>query len=81
MEIAPSVSRAIKAGDWFKTIRTERSIIRIQKRAFLLFESLLSKIKTDLIKFLLNLNIVVSSEEREKIKRNYPREKNRKKSR
>ena len=33
-----------------------------KKEAFILFEDLLSKIKTDLIKFLLNLNIVVSTE-------------------
>ena len=32
----------------------------VKKEAFLLFEGLLSKIKNDLIKFLLNLNIVVS---------------------
>ncbi len=35
-----------------------------KKEAFVLFEGLLSKIKTDLIKFLLNLNIVISSEEK-----------------
>jgi preprotein translocase subunit SecA len=34
-----------------------------KKEAFVLFESLLLKIKNDLIKFLLNLNIVVSNEE------------------
>ena len=34
-----------------------------KKEAFLLFEGLLSKIKNDLIKFLLNLNIVVSNNE------------------
>ena len=34
----------------------------------MLFRSLLSKIKNDLIKFLLNLNIVVSSEEKTKEK-------------
>jgi preprotein translocase subunit SecA len=34
-----------------------------KKEAFLLFEGLLAKIKNDLIKFLLNLNIVVSDEE------------------
>ena len=33
-----------------------------KKESFLLFEGLLSKIKNDLIKFLLNLNIVVSNE-------------------
>ena len=40
-----------------------------KKEAFLLFESLLTKIKTDLIKFLLNLNIVVSSEGEKKDKK------------
>ena len=34
-----------------------------KKEAFLLFEGLLSKIKNDLIKFLMNLNIVISNEE------------------
>tara|TARA_B100001063_G_scaffold11147_1_gene8678 strand:+ start:7526 stop:10090 length:2565 start_codon:yes stop_codon:yes gene_type:complete len=37
-----------------------------KKEAFVLFEGLLLKIKNDLIKFLLNLNIVVSSEETKK---------------
>ena len=37
-----------------------------KKEAFVLFEGLLLKIKNDLIKFLLNLNIVVSSEEKDK---------------
>ncbi len=35
-----------------------------KKEAFVLFEGLLAKIKTDLIKLLLNLNVVVSSEEK-----------------
>ena len=37
-----------------------------KKEAFVLFEGLLAKIKNDLIKFLLNLNIVVPSQEEEK---------------
>ncbi len=42
-----------------------------KKEAFVLFESLLAKIKTDVIKLLLNLNIVVSNNENgEKIKDN-----------
>lgn len=46
-----------------------------KKEAFVLFEGLLVKIKNDLIKFLLNLNIVVSKEEKnenneEKVKEN-----------
>ena len=37
-----------------------------KKEAFVLFEGLLEKIKDDLIKFLLNLNIVVSNQEEKK---------------
>ena len=37
-----------------------------KKEAFVLFEGLLNKIKSDLIKYLLNLNIVVSNEEQNK---------------
>ena len=37
-----------------------------KKEAFVLFEGLLLKIKSDLIKFLLNLNIVVSNDEQKK---------------
>jgi preprotein translocase subunit SecA len=37
-----------------------------KKEAFVLFEGLLAKIKNDLIKFLFNLNIVISNEENEK---------------
>ena len=37
-----------------------------KKEAFILFEGLLLKIKNDLIKFLLNLNVVVNNEEEEK---------------
>jgi len=36
-----------------------------KKEAFILFEGLLLKIKNDLIKFLLNLNVVVNNEEKE----------------
>ena len=39
-----------------------------KKEAFVLFEGLLEKIKNDLIKFLLNLNIVVSEKEENKEK-------------
>ena len=41
-----------------------------KKEAFVLFEGLLAKIKNDVIKFLLNLNIVVSNQEEEKIANN-----------
>ena len=47
-----------------------------KKEAFFLFEGLLLKIKKDLIKLLLNLNIVVPNEENEKIKKEQPKEKN-----
>ena len=39
-----------------------------KKEAFTLFEGLLEKIKNDIIKFLLNLNIVVSNEEQKEEK-------------
>ena len=38
-----------------------------KKEAFALFEGLLEKIKSDVVKFLLNLNIVISNEEKKKI--------------
>ena len=41
-----------------------------KKEAFVLFESLLIKIKNDLIKFLLNLNIVIPEEKQEKVDSN-----------
>ena len=51
-----------------------------KKEAFILFEGLLAKIKNDLIKFLLNLNIVVSSDEQNiEVKKNKVREKEDKK--
>ena len=37
-----------------------------KKEAFVLFEGLLEKIKNDLVKFLLNLNIVTSEKEEKK---------------
>ena len=47
-----------------------------KKEAFFLFEGLLSKIKKDLIKLLLNLNIVVPTEKNEKTKKDKSEEKN-----
>ena len=41
----------------------KRTFIKFKKEAFILFEGLLIKIKNDLIKFLMNLNIVVSNED------------------
>ena len=51
-----------------------------KKEAFVLFEGLLEKIKNDLIKFLLNLNIVVSDkvEKKEEKKKNVERKLNKK---
>ena len=40
-----------------------------KKEAFVLFEGLLTKIKNDLIKFLLNLNIVVSDKEEKEVEK------------
>ena len=45
-----------------------------KKEAFVLFEGLLLKIKNDLIKFLLNLNIVISNEEKSENKQEEIRE-------
>jgi preprotein translocase subunit SecA len=46
-----------------------------KKEAFILFEGLLGKIKNDLIKFMLNLNIVVSNEDQNKEIKKEPVEK------
>ena len=46
-----------------------------KKEAFFLFEGLLSKIKKDLIKLLLNLDIVVPTEKNEKLKKDKSEEK------
>ena len=43
-----------------------------KKEAFILFENLLKKIKVDIIKFLLNLNIVFSDEKRPEEKKEVP---------
>ena len=43
-----------------------------KKEAFSLFEGLLEKIKTDVVKFLLNLNIVVKDQKEEKIETQRP---------
>tara|TARA_B100001996_G_scaffold161754_1_gene123334 strand:+ start:2566 stop:5121 length:2556 start_codon:yes stop_codon:yes gene_type:complete len=43
-----------------------------KKEAFTLFEGLLEKIKTDVIKFLLNLNIVISENKKEEEKETQP---------
>ena len=40
-----------------------------KKEAFVLFEGLLEKIKVDVIKFLLNLNVVISENKNEKIEK------------
>ena len=61
MEISSSIFRAIETSNWFKTIRSKDPLQNL-KEAFLLFESLLSKIKYDVIKLLLNLNILVTND-------------------
>ena len=50
-----------------------------KKEAFVLFEGLLLKIKNDLIKFLLNLNIVVNNEEQKKVEEKISNDKSEKK--
>ena len=50
-----------------------------KKEAFALFEGLLEKIKTDVIRFLLNLNIVIKNEEKDnRLSNNEPNMKNQK---
>ena len=39
-----------------------------KKEAFALFETLLDKVKTDVIKFLLNMNLIFNNEEKAKRK-------------
>ena len=58
LEITHSISGTIKTSNWFKIIWTKRSFSRIQKEAFLLFENLLGKLKTDYVTMLLNLKII-----------------------
>ena len=43
-----------------------------KKESFALFEGLLEKIKVDVIKFLLNLNVVVKDQEKEETKIQIP---------
>ena len=62
MEITLAIFRTIKTGNWFEAIWPKRPLSEFKKEAFVLFEGLLLKIKNDLIKFLLNLNLVVSNE-------------------
>ena len=80
MEITFTILRTIKAGYWLKTIWSKRiHYLNLKKKAFVLFEGLLLKIKNDLIKFLLNLNIVVSNEEKNENNQEEIKEKNQKK--
>ena len=65
MEIASPILRTVKAGNRFATVWSKILCLSL-KRSFVLFESLLMKIKNDLMKFLLNLNIVVSNAEKKK---------------
>ena len=51
----------------FSDIKSSAAI-PAKKEAFVLFEGLLIKIKKDLVKFLLNLNIVEASDEKDNIK-------------
>ena len=47
----------------------KQSALEAIKEAFALFEGLLEKIKCDVVKFLLNLNIMVSNEEQKTIEK------------
>ena len=63
MEIASTIFGAIKTGIGLRQYGQKDPLSEFKKEAFVLFEELLAKIKNDLIKFLLNLNIVVSDKE------------------
>ena len=60
MAISSSIFRAIKTGYGLRQYGQKDPLSEFKKEAFILFEGLLTKIKYDLIKLLLNLNIVVS---------------------
>ena len=60
MAFTPTIFRTVKTSNWAKTIWPKDPLSEFKKEAFVLFEGLLSKIKYDVIKLLLNLNIVVS---------------------
>ena len=68
MAVSSSIFRTTETSNRIKTIWSKDPLSEFKKEAFVLFESLLVKIKNDVIKLLLNLNIVVSSEEDKKIK-------------
>ena len=56
-----TIFRAIKTSYRFKKLWGKKILyLNLKKRLFALFENLLKRIKNDLIKFLLNINIVIS---------------------
>ena len=57
-------------------LKEEGYISEFKKEAFILFEGLLTKIKRDLIKLLLNLNIVVPKEEDKQNEKKESKDKN-----
>ena len=59
MEIAFTVSRTIKTGYRFRSYGQKDPLAEFRKEAFELFEICCSKVKTDTVKFLMNLKVVV----------------------
>ena len=80
MEITSTILRTVKASYWLRQYGQKDPLSEFKKEAFVLFEGLLLKIKNDLIKFLLNLNIVVSDDKKsEKIPEEIKKDKSEKK--
>ena len=64
MEITLTILRTAKTSYRFEQYGQKDPLSEFKKEAFILFEGLLSKIKNDVIKLLLNLNIIVSSDKK-----------------
>ena len=62
MEISFTIFGTIKTSNWFRSYGQKDPLSEFKKEAFTLFENLMEKIKNDVIKFLLNLNIVLADE-------------------
>ena len=69
MEISSSIFRTIKTSNWFSQYGQKDPLSAFKKEAFVLFEGLLAKIKNDIVKLLLNLNIIISTNEEDKLKK------------
>ena len=66
VELKCDCLRELRQGVGFRFYGQKYPLSEFKKEAFALFEGLLEKIKSDVVKFLLNLNIVVSNEKEQK---------------